>query len=247
MNVEKLREILESAKGEWGVVVKPVGELPMFEYRADEVFRAANVNKLPVALYCLHLVEAGAAALDQLMAVGQKYYQPGSGILQYLTHGTALPLRDLVALMLVESDNTAAEVLVRTYGAIAVNNYLASPEFQTTRLGIRDRDYDFGETSPREMAALLEGIFGARYVNREHSDMLLTLRKRVKTNSASNDFCRTAAEMARSLRWPTRVVRATRCATTSALCSPNSPTSSRCFRNIFRPRIIGRTMRARSP
>lgn len=159
MNTDKLREILENAHGMWGMVLKPIGQPIVFEHNADEVFRAASVNKVPVALYLTHLLETGKVGPLQSFSVTKEYYQPGSGVLQHLRPGLRFTVTDLIALMLIESDNTAAEVLVREYGAVAINSYIESLGFEKTRLGIKENDYDFGETTPREMAAILEGIY----------------------------------------------------------------------------------------
>ncbi|HQU07535.1 MAG: hypothetical protein B7X04_00130 [Parcubacteria group bacterium 21-54-25] len=177
MDTDKINEILRKADGIWGAAVKPIGNGFLFEHNANGEFRAASVGKVPIALYLLYLVETNGARLEDRFVVSAEYYQPGSGVLSRLTPGVELTLKDLVVLMLTVSDNTAADLLVKAHGADKINNYLTSLGFQKTQLGIKDDDFDFGATTPREMAVMLEGIYSARYLNREHSDLLLQIMK----------------------------------------------------------------------
>jgi beta-lactamase class A len=76
-------------------------------------------------------VATGAWRADTTFTLTAADKVGGAGSLQYRPAGTTLSLNDLVALMLTEGDNTAANlVLARLGGVAAVNDYLA-------RLGLR--------------------------------------------------------------------------------------------------------------
>lgn len=116
---------------------------------ADQRFPLASTYKIPMAAYALHLVEEGELALEQMITVQQSDLVISSPITQLFPHpGIRLSLLNLMEAMLIRSDNTATDVLLRTVGGgEAVTRWLA------TR-GIRDMRVD------RATAALIRDYMG---------------------------------------------------------------------------------------
>ncbi len=85
-----------------------------------ERFPMASVFKLPVAIALLERVDRGALALDQRVALDANDIRPGGGTRTIAerapTGGITLSVGELLEAMLVESDNTAADVLLRLAG-----------------------------------------------------------------------------------------------------------------------------------
>ncbi len=105
-------------------------------FRSAERFPMASTYKVPIAVQLLHQVDQGAVSLDRMVELKTSDFHPGSGILtEYLSRsGVSLSVRNLLELMLVLSDNTATDLLLRLVGG---------PEAVTARmraLGIRDMD-----------------------------------------------------------------------------------------------------------
>jgi beta-lactamase class A len=99
---------------------------------ADEPFPMASTFKLPVAVRVLSMAEDGALRLDSMITVHESDLHPGSGEITHLLNdpGVSLSVRNLMELMLLISDNSAADILLRTAGGgPAVKAHLA-------RLGI---------------------------------------------------------------------------------------------------------------
>jgi beta-lactamase class A len=90
-----------------------------------------SVFKLPVAVTALHLVEAGKLSLDQAVR-----FLPSDRILphthsplqdKYPDGNVDVSLRELLRLEISESDNVAADIVLRTVGGPAiVNEYIRS-------------------------------------------------------------------------------------------------------------------------
>lgn len=177
MGDQKLLEIIEDADGIWGVVIKKIGDDAAFEHNADLEFPAASVGKIPIALYAFHLVQDGMADLSQRFEIGKGDSLPGTGILQFLAPGIKLTLEDLIKLMLILSDNTAAKFLGSSYGPENINVHLESLGLEKTRLGIHGKTFDYGVTTPREVTALLEGIYTCKFLNEIYSKKLLDSMK----------------------------------------------------------------------
>jgi len=91
---------------------------------ASEGYPMASTVKVPLAVQLLSLVDEGKLTLDQMVTLRPQDLHPGSGTLSDLFRqpGVALSVRNLMELMLLISDNSATDVLLRLAGgADAVN------------------------------------------------------------------------------------------------------------------------------
>lgn len=85
---------------------------------ADEPFPMASTFKVPIAVELLQRVDEGKLDLAQMVEVERHDYAPGSGLLTDLINqpGLALSMRNLLEIMLLVSDNTATDLLLRHAG-----------------------------------------------------------------------------------------------------------------------------------
>ena len=115
----------------------PVGTV-RYSNNIDEVFKSASVIKLPIFLYGFH----HAKDLEELVEVSPADIVDGSGVLQTLvTLSRWFSVRDLHALMIVVSDNTATNLLIKRYGLKRLNNYLQHLGMTKSLLGREMRDH----------------------------------------------------------------------------------------------------------
>ncbi len=84
----------------------------------DEPFPMASTFKVPVAVQLLTLVDSGRLRLDSMITIAPSDLHPGSGTLTGLFNkpGVSLSVRNLMELMLLISDNSATDILLRTAG-----------------------------------------------------------------------------------------------------------------------------------
>lgn len=87
-------------------------------FHGDERFPMASTFKIPVAVQLLHRVDLGELKLDQIIEIHPSDLHPGSGTLTGLFNhpGVMLSVRNLMELMLLISDNSAADILLRLAG-----------------------------------------------------------------------------------------------------------------------------------
>ena len=83
-----------------------------------ERFPMASTFKVPVAVQLLTRVDRGEIKLDQMVEINASDLHPGSGTLSELFNkpGVALSVRNLLELMLLISDNSATDVVLRLAG-----------------------------------------------------------------------------------------------------------------------------------
>ncbi|GIW51160.1 MAG: beta-lactamase [Gemmatimonadales bacterium] len=84
----------------------------------DEPFPMASTYKVPIAVELLTRVERGEVGLDTLIELRPQDLHPGSGTLTELFDdpGVILSLRNLLELMLLISDNSATDIVLRVAG-----------------------------------------------------------------------------------------------------------------------------------
>ena len=83
-----------------------------------ERFPMASTFKVPVAVQLLHRIDEGEVRLDQMIDLKPSDLHPGSGTLTELFNkpGVALSVRNLLELMLLISDNSAADLCMGLAG-----------------------------------------------------------------------------------------------------------------------------------
>lgn len=83
-----------------------------------ERFPMASSYKVPIAVQLLHRVDQGELRLDQMVELKPSDLHPGSGILTDLFNkpGVALSVRNLLELMLLISDNSSTDIVLRLAG-----------------------------------------------------------------------------------------------------------------------------------
>jgi beta-lactamase class A len=153
---------------------------------ADRVFAAASLYKLPIMVETIRQIQMGRISPDQLLVVGRANVVPGSGVLQGRV-GDSLSVRELLRLMIGESDNIAAMMLADLVGLNNVNQTSVGLGLQSTRLldwrapGANDDNGPY-TTSPGDMGRLLETIADGRLVDQATSDEALRLMGQKQTS-----------------------------------------------------------------
>ena len=135
--------------------------------RGDEVFPAASLAKLCIAVELMRRVDLGQFDLDEPFDTADEPRVGGGGVLDYLNPATRLTLHDLCFLMLAISDNTASNFLLDLLGMGEINETMARLKLEKTRLARRFMDFAAraahrdNVTSADEMVTLLALLRGS--------------------------------------------------------------------------------------
>ncbi|HEX4933021.1 MAG TPA: serine hydrolase [Gemmatimonadaceae bacterium] len=104
------------------------------ELRADMPMNTLSVIKLAVMLQAFRDVEEGKLKLTDRYLIRPEDLRRGSGLIQTFDVGLNPTYRDLIEQMIITSDNTATDIMIRTVGLARVNATLAQLGFRETRL-----------------------------------------------------------------------------------------------------------------
>lgn len=174
--------------------------------RAADPVRTASTIKLPIMLAVFDAVARGKAKWDEPLTVSSAEKVSGTGVIgAEISDGVQLPLRDVLHLMIVLSDNTATNMILERFTADAVNAYLDTIGIKTTRSMRKIRGdgnqlksaagwsaagklpenerYGLGVSTPRDMVAILEKLERGEAVSAEASKEMLAVLKRCQDAS----------------------------------------------------------------
>jgi len=114
-------KVSKEVKGRIGFYVKHVESGQEVSLDADKVYPLGSLFKIAIMVEVFRQVDKGLLSMDEKLRLEPGSMCIGSGILQYLTPGTELTVRDLLTLMIMVPDNTASQMLWKRIGIQSVN------------------------------------------------------------------------------------------------------------------------------
>jgi len=171
-----------------GLVIKHLESGEALAWRPDERFPAASIIKIPILVEALRQAETGRLQLDERIPIRPQDKVGGFGILKELGSLEALSLLDLLTLMIIISDNTAANLCIERVGIAAVNAAAASLGLTGTVLQRRMMDMAARKrgldnfTTPADTARLLELLATERLLTPGGSRQALEILARQQVN-----------------------------------------------------------------
>lgn len=121
---KRLSELDQKHPGQFGVFVRDLRTNETLSVRGEETWYVASGVKLPVAIEVLRQVDSGKLTLDSQIPFEKADILDGAGQTASQTPGTKLPVRYLLEQMMVQSDNTASDLLIRTVGLDNINAWV---------------------------------------------------------------------------------------------------------------------------
>jgi len=167
---DSIRAVVQETDGVVGVAIVDLTDGRSYYLNADAVHPTASTIKISVLaeLYSQDERRAGAR-LGDLYTVDAKDWVGNEGALQAMTPGvTQLTNRDLAALVVTLSDNSATNVLIGRVGMDSVNAMNARLGLKETRLRRLMLDVKAAQegrentSTPRELTTLLAAIYERR-------------------------------------------------------------------------------------
>jgi beta-lactamase class A len=163
---------VKAHKGKVAIAVKHLETGETCFINADAVMPTCSLIKLPILIEAYLQADAGNFKLTDKVVLEDSARVPGSGVLtSHFSAGVALPIRDLIRLMIALSDNTATNLVLDKVGIANVNKRMAAWGLKETRLNAkvfrgsttsvdpaRTKRYGLGSTTAREMLRLLDEL-----------------------------------------------------------------------------------------
>lgn len=176
-----IETLVKGFRGEVGIYVKDLRRGTIASVRSDELFPTASIVKIPILLGIMDKIEKRELEYHQKLTYTDDLLYEGEDILGSFKNKEKIELSKLIMLMLTTSDNTASLWLqALAGGGIRINSILADLGYSATRVNSRtdgrkdaQATYGWGQTSPREIAAILERIVNGKLLSPEASERML--------------------------------------------------------------------------
>lgn len=125
---------LDALPAQTAVYAKALETHDEIAVRADVPMNTLSTIKIPIMILAYRDAEAGLLDLDERRAVRAEDLRRGSGLLQHFEVGLEPTWRDLVTQMIITSDNTATDLVLKRVGLDRVNAMLEDFGFEQTRV-----------------------------------------------------------------------------------------------------------------
>jgi beta-lactamase class A len=180
---KKVSGLLTGFKGETGVYIKHLGTGEEVEIRADSIFPTASMVKIPILLGIMDKISSRELDYHQELLYRDSLLYPGEDILGSFKDSQVVQLSKVLMLMLTTSDNTASLWLQSLAGTgTRINELLERSGYQQTRVNSRTPGreaarnlFGWGQTTPREMARMMEQMYKGSLLNPVSSEAMLRL------------------------------------------------------------------------
>ncbi len=171
---------------ECGIVIKDLKYGWEIEVNQDKLFPSASMVKIPIMASIVVASRQGKLKLGDTVVLKNKDKAYGSGVLKEYASGSRFNIDDLVELMITQSDNTAANMLIDYMGLDNLNGYFKKMGLSDTNLARKMMDFKSRDegienfTSARDLANLLEKIYCRKLAGRQSSQICLGILKKQK-------------------------------------------------------------------
>ncbi|HEX3767254.1 MAG TPA: serine hydrolase, partial [Puia sp.] len=164
---KQIGELVSGFHGTVGIYVHGLKKDRVASFNADTVFPTASIVKIPIMIGIMDRIQNKELEFHQVMVYKDTIkYDPGEDVLASFKPDEKILLSKLMLLSISLSDNTASLMLQGIAGGGQRINYLMdSLGYLYTRVNSRtpgrekDREiYGWGQTTPREIAKLMEQI-----------------------------------------------------------------------------------------
>lgn len=169
----QIQQLINGFHGDIGVYVKNLKTGKMVAINADTVFPTASMVKVPILLGIMDKIRNKELTYHQELIYKDSLLYEGVDILGSYKNNEKVELSKVLMLMLTTSDNTASLWLQSLAGGgTRINQIMETLGFVHTRVNSRTQGrestrsiYGWGQTTPREMATLMERIYKKEVFN----------------------------------------------------------------------------------
>ncbi|CDQ38191.1 MULTISPECIES: serine hydrolase [Virgibacillus] len=128
----------------------------------DKQMTAASLVKLPILLEGFRQLENNHLLEDKLVYIDKDEMVGGAGVINYVSKSHIYSYKNLMELMIIVSDNTAANLLLKLFGMAAINQFIKSIDCEQTLISRKFMDVEASEngkenyTSAKDMIKLFK-------------------------------------------------------------------------------------------
>lgn len=178
-----IKSLINDSEGTWGIMIKDPLTKEQWTLNEHHQFYAASVIKLPIMAAVFKKIAKGHCTLEDEIVLQAESIVGGAGILQHMTLGKTYTIKYLITLMIIQSDNTATNILIDIAGKERIQNLLKRSNMKNSsfhhKLMIKDRNSDGSNMiTAFDVHQFLEQLFDRKLISKEASNLMIDIMKK---------------------------------------------------------------------
>lgn len=152
--------------------------------------RSASMIKVFIYGFAMQQVKEGTISLTEPFVLSEKDMVGGAGVLTGYEVGTVLSFQELLELMIIESDNTATNIVIDRLGMDKINEYISSNGYEDTILQRKMMDFHAAEqgyenyTSVSDLGLFYTRLYDYQCVDKDYDAMMIDILKQQQDTEA---------------------------------------------------------------
>jgi len=186
-------EFMKNKNQKYSIFIKDLKSNETCTINQTQVVPSASIIKLFIMAKAFQLACIGKLNLNDRISINKNERVPYS-ILYVLDEKNTYTIRDLIILMIIQSDNTATNQLIHMLGMENINEFIRELGFKSTILRRKMMDFDArilgmdNYTTANDVARLLELLNSGELISKIYSAMMLDIMKMQLDNSMMNNY-----------------------------------------------------------
>lgn len=185
---KKINQQITEAGGTWGIYIESLTTKETLSHLPDEIFPAASIIKIPIMMAAFEAHHQGKFSMEDTLALRAEDLVGGAGVFQHMTPGTRVTVYDTIMLMMIQSDNTATNMVIDLVGKENIRKTMKS-------IGLKDSSFynklmtvPYDREGPNEITArdvntMLKTIATGSYTSVYACEHMIDIMKRQQDDS----------------------------------------------------------------
>ncbi|MFH1397645.1 MAG: serine hydrolase [Candidatus Omnitrophota bacterium] len=181
-----IQDSASNFSGECGLAIADLENGWQIRINEDKLFPSASIVKIPIMAACFLANDESKINLENKIILKNRFKVLGSGKLKGLPEGSPVKIRDLIDMMIAESDNTAANILIDLLGEDYLNTAFKRMGLSNTSIARKMMDFKSRRNgienfiNVSDLSLLLENIYRGKLLNKNVSRECLDILKKQK-------------------------------------------------------------------
>ncbi|WP_236687105.1 serine hydrolase [Ornithinibacillus californiensis] len=179
---DRIQRITDQSTGTWGISLYDLDTNETWEMNEHHLFYAASVIKVPIMIAAFAANKRGEFILSDTVELKRENIVGGSGVLQHLTPGTQFTIYDLLTLMIIQSDNTATNMMIELVGVPSIQQTMKDIGLEKSKFyhKMMTMDVDregMNEITASEMAGMLRKLATGKIISVHACEQMIAIMK----------------------------------------------------------------------
>ncbi|MCL5014108.1 MAG: class A beta-lactamase-related serine hydrolase [Firmicutes bacterium] len=173
---QRIQSVIGRFTGHVGFYAEHMMSHDSLSYDSQIVMETASVIKIPIMAAAFQYLVDRNESWETPLRIEPEDIVEGSGILRHLSPGLSLPILDVITLMIIVSDNTATNMILRLVGLDTVNHFITQHGGLAETKLMKRVDFSIpgplGLSTARDMATLLTRLYQRTLVSAQASQAM---------------------------------------------------------------------------